>query len=259
MDKVKVLVVEDESILADSIKKMIEKMGYECVGLATNAMSALEMARSDQPDIALLDIRLKGPKTGIWLAEQIRDELEIPYIFMTSFSDRESVTLATSTLPYGYLVKPVDYDNVYTSIATALARFAIENKDKIDTDSISDDAPSRSDEKPEEKPVLLIKDHLFVKIDYQFVKITLESIDFVKSNGNYVEIHYQDKKTLIKETLNNLKAKLNNSFFQVHRSYVVNLEKIERIGGNYIMIDQQQIPITKERKDELLQILNTLY
>ena len=255
MEKVRVLVVEDEVIIAQSIISMIEKMGYECVGTAIRATKGLELAKTLKPDIALLDINLKGEETGIWLAGELKRELNIPYVFLTSLGDKKTIEEATSTMPYGYLLKPVAQQSVYAAIETALARFSQENKTPAQKETTLSVSKS-FDEKEEEKPSLLIKDALFIKDEYQYVKIILSEIDYIKSDGNYIEIHSQGKKKVLKETLKNMETKLPaDIFFQTHRSYLVNVEKIESIGGNSIKVNNEELPIVKERRDALLAYL----
>ena len=255
MEKVRVLVVEDEVIIAQSIISMIEKMGYECVGTAIRATKGLELAKTLKPDIALLDINLKGEETGIWLAGELKRELNIPYVFLTSLGDKKTIEEATSTMPYGYLLKPVAQQSVYAAIETALARFSQENKTPAQKEATLSVSKS-FDEKEEEKPSLLIKDALFIKDEYQYVKIILSEIDYIKSDGNYIEIHSQGKKKVLKETLKNMETKLPaDIFFQTHRSYLVNIEKIESIGGNSIKVNNEELPIVKERRDALLAYL----
>lgn len=105
----------------------------------------------------------------------------------------------------------------------------------------------------------IVDDVLFVKQERQFVKIKLSDIDFIKSRGNYVEIHSGSNERIIKETLKKIQSRLDdNFFFQVHRSYIVNLKKIESVGGNNILVGFTEIPIIKKRKEELLQLLNAL-
>lgn len=259
MEKVKVLVVEDEVIVAQSIISMIEKMGYECVGTAIRAKKALEIALEKKPDIALLDVQLKGEETGIWLAGELKKSLDIPFIFLTSFGDKKTIQEATATVPYGYLLKPVEQQNVYAAIETALAKFSSERSDNIESENQDYDHEQTEQEETLEKPSMVIKDALFIKDEYQYVKITLSDIDFIKSDGNYVELHGNGKKKVIKETLKNIESKLTeNIFFQVHRSYVVNIRKIESIGSTSIRVNNADVPIVKQRKDVLLELLNTL-
>lgn len=244
MEKVKILVVEDEVITAHAIISMVEKMGYECVGTAIRAKKALEMAKALKPDLALLDITLKGEETGIWLAGELKKELNIPYIFLTSLGDKKTIEEATATMPYGYLLKPLEAQNLYAAIETALARFSHENSTKS--------APNGN----QENKTLAIKDALFIKDEYQYVKIVLSDIDYIKSDGNYVEIFSQGSKRVLKETLKNMEAKLpQGDFFQAHRSYLVNVHKIESITGNSVKVGGTELPIVKQKRDELLNLL----
>ncbi len=255
MEKVKVLVVEDEVIIAHAIISMIEKMGYECVGPAIRATKALELAKAKKPDIALLDINLKGEETGIWLAEQLKKELDIPYIFLTSLGDNKTIEEATSTMPYGYLLKPVEQQNIFAAIETALIRFSNEKKVREDFEESSLNIESSLNP----KNALIIKEVLFIKDEYQYVKIIISEVDFIKSDGNYIEINSSGKKKVFKEKLKNIESKLiGNTFFQVHRSYIVNVLKIDNISSSFVKINDVEIPIVKQKKDLLLELLNTL-
>ncbi len=244
MEKVKILVVEDEVITAHAIISMVEKMGYECVGTAIRAKKALDIAKALKPDIALLDITLKGEETGIWLAGELKKELNIPYIFLTSLGDKKTIEEATATMPYGYLLKPLEAQNLYAAIETALARFSHENSSGSSSSSSHDNK------------TLAIKDALFIKDEYQYVKIVVSDIDYIKSDGNYVEIFSQGTKRVLKETLKNMEAKLpQGDFFQAHRSYLVNVNRIESIGGNFIKVGGNEVPVVKDKRDELLNLL----
>lgn len=256
MEKVKVLVVEDEFIVAESIVRIIDKIGYQCVGRADQATKALEMAIELKPDIALFDINLKGEETGIWLAQELKKVMDIPFIFMTSFGDKKTIEEATATVPYGYLIKPVDQKSIFAAVETALAKFGHEKKE-VDEKQHGENIPDS--ENSDIKPLVLIQDALFIKDEYQYVKVSLSDIDFIKSDGNYVELHGNGQKKVFKETLKNIESKLTeNVFFQVHRSYVVNVKKIQMIGSTNIVVNDIEIPIVKQRKDLLLELLNTL-
>lgn len=256
MEKVKVLVVEDETIIAESIVKMVEKMGYVCVGTAIRAESALKIAREKKPDIALLDIHLKGEKTGVWLAQQLNEELNIPFVYITSFTDEKTIKHAASTLPSGYLVKPISYPAVFAAIATALSRFSENKQMSLQEQPFNQRVVNTEEENLNSS--LRIKDLLFIKDEYQYVKIVLADIDFIKSDGNYLEIYYSGKKKVVKETLKNILTKVDDNFVQTHRSYVVNIRKIDSIGSSYLMLDQTKVPLTKTKREELLALLNAL-
>lgn len=243
-----VFIVEDEAIIAESIKTMIEKMGYHCVGTATSAQKALDHIRALQPNLLLLDIRLKGEKSGIWLAENIKMTMDIPFIFMTSFSDQKTVAQAVTTHPHGYLVKPIQYEQVFTTIAAALAKYA---EEKNNTTQTPHTPLSEASIHPNEKDILFIKD------GHEYIKINLAHINFIRADGNYLHIHHH-KKNIIRESLKNIEPKLaQGTFFQVHRSYLINLKNIERITGNTLHIANHQIPISRQKKEELLNAIKT--
>lgn len=160
--------------------------------------------------------------------------------------------MAKAAMPYGYLLKPVEAENIFATIEVALSRFSVENTSSKNAESL---VTSKSDQ-PAKKPTLLIKDALFLKDEYQYVKIMLSDIEYIKSNGNYVEIHGNGKKKVLKETLKSIESKLpSDTFFQVHRSFIVNVSKIQSIGGASIKINEEEIPIVKEKKDLLLSML----
>lgn len=239
MDPVKILIVEDEMITAESIKDMLEDLGYEVQNIFIRAETALEAISKEQPDLALFDIQLKGEHTGIWLAEQVRESFNFPYIFLTSYGDKATIEKASSTHPYGYLLKPIEKQHLYASIEVAIKKFGEISNSEDDTEQI------------------ILKDALFIKDEYLYVKVHFEDIVFIKSNGNYLEVHTESKMHMIKGTLGTFQKSLSpDQFFQTHRSYILNIEKIDAFGGNYIKVRNVDIPITPPNKEELLRKIN---
>jgi PAS domain S-box-containing protein len=124
----RILVVEDEAIVALDIRAELESMAYEVCGIADTADRALALARATRPGLALVDIRLKGPVDGITLAGQLRQELHVPVIFLTSYSDEENVLRATQTMPFGYLTKPFQAKELRAAITIALHNAEVERR-----------------------------------------------------------------------------------------------------------------------------------
>lgn len=241
MTPLKIMIVEDEMITAESIKDMLEDLGYDVVGICMRAETALDAILSEEPDFALLDINLKGGKTGIWLAEQLHQKFDIPYVFLTSYGDKATIEQATATNPYGYLLKPIDKQHLYASIEVAIKKFA----------ELHRATPSNDLED------IVLKDSLFIKDEYLFVKVKFEDIHLAKANGNYIEVHTRDKKHLIKGTLGSFVETLPpGMFFQTHRSYLINIEKIDAIGGNFVKLGATDVPITAPNKEDLMTQLN---
>jgi response regulator of citrate/malate metabolism len=103
--KQKILIVEDEFIVANDLRIMLEKAGYKVCGIAPSVVKALELIATKAPDWILLDIFLQGDKTGIDLAGQLT-EMEIPFIYISANTNQGILEAAKATLPYGFLVKP---------------------------------------------------------------------------------------------------------------------------------------------------------
>lgn len=241
MAPLRITIVEDEMITAESIKDMLEDLGYEVTGIYIRATKALEAIVRDKPDFALLDINLKGEETGIWLAEQLRKDHNIPYVFLTSYGDKATIEKATETNPYGYLLKPIEKQHLFASIEVAIKKFGEINNTQASSDFEG----------------TILKDSLFVKDEYLYVKVQFQDIHYIKSNGNYLEVNTESKKHLIKGTMGSFVDTLpKNMFYQSHRSYVLNIEKIDAFGGNYVKMGSSEVPIAAANKDELMNHLN---
>lgn len=120
---VRVLIVEDEYILAINLQESLESLGYTVVDIADSAELAIDKATELQPNLILMDIRLRGEEDGIHAAEKIWQNLQIPIIYVTGHSDKSTVERATLTSPFGYILKPVREKELYVAIQTALNRY----------------------------------------------------------------------------------------------------------------------------------------
>ncbi|MFP4579069.1 MAG: response regulator, partial [Coleofasciculus sp.] len=119
----KILVVEDERIIAINLKESLESLGYTVPAIAASGEKAIEKATEFRPDLVLMDIWLKGNMDGIEAAEQIWEHLKIPTIYVTGHSDQSTVERAKITAPFGYILKPVKEQALYVAIETALQRY----------------------------------------------------------------------------------------------------------------------------------------
>jgi PAS domain S-box-containing protein len=128
MPDASILIVEDEVIIAQDLKQKLESLGYQKPRICTSGEEAIEAIKSRVPDLILMDIRLKGTLSGIDTAERIHQTLDIPVIFLTAHADTKTLEQAKQSLPYGYLVKPLeDERSLYASIEIALHKHRIEN------------------------------------------------------------------------------------------------------------------------------------
>jgi DNA-binding NarL/FixJ family response regulator len=127
----RILIVEDDPIISEDIATILEKEGYEIAGKAYSGLQAFDMLVNREPDLVLLDIALKGDKDGIEIAEVIRARYRIPFIYITSFSDPETLSRVKTTLPFGYIVKPFRDKDILTAIELAMFRFTEEQKKSL--------------------------------------------------------------------------------------------------------------------------------
>lgn len=126
-NKEKILVIEDEALVARELQHRLTKMGWEVVGIAYGD-EAIELARQTQPDLLLTDIHLKNGADGIEVAQKICEEIDIPVVFLTAYSDEQTVSKAKLATPFGYIIKPVENRELQITIDMALYKFRIEKE-----------------------------------------------------------------------------------------------------------------------------------
>ncbi len=133
----KIVIVEDEVIVARDIAETVTGLGYAVPGFAGNVDDALALVEEHAPDLVLVDIVLKGERDGVWLGRVLREEHAVPFIYLTSHADRRTVEQARVTRPNGYLVKPFSEDDLYAAVETALANYA-EAQRHIDLEALAE-------------------------------------------------------------------------------------------------------------------------
>lgn len=126
--KLKILIVEDESIVARDIKSTLKTFGYEVVGIVASGEEAIEQAQLLRPDLVLMDIMLKGDLTGIEAAKEIRHKLLIPIVFLTAYVDEKTLSDAKLSEPFGYIVKPFEDAELHSTVQMAIYRFKLERQ-----------------------------------------------------------------------------------------------------------------------------------
>jgi two-component system, LytTR family, response regulator LytT len=240
MAGIKVGIVEDEMLIAQGIANALSQLGYASTEPAVGYTEALEMIEREQPDILLLDIQLSGKKDGIDLAWKIKEDYNLPFIFLTANSDPETVERAKKLCPPAYLVKPFNKDDLYTSIEICLHNFSAK-QEKKDTG---------------EKGNYMIKECLFIKQGHLFHKVKVEDILYLESDNVYIYVYTPNDKFLVRSTLQHYLNLIDSKhFFRVHRSFAVNINHIDTINSESVFISSREIPIGKAYRDELLTLL----
>ncbi len=247
---IKILIVEDNVIIADDMQSMLEEIGYEVVDNVIVYEQAIEVLKNNHVDLVLIDIILASDKTGIDLGKHIRQNYNIPFIFVTSNSDKATVENAKTVKPDGYLVKPFEQQDLYTSIEIALSNFNYSKK------NASTDIAETGGESFTSNSVL--KDSIFVKKQHLYYRIQFGDIQFIKADNVYLEVNTVDKKFLVRSPLKDYLEKLpKNKFFRAHKSYIVNVDHIDAINSKDIMINNTLIPISKDFKEFIISSMNS--
>lgn len=198
----RILVVEDEPLIAEDIAQTLEKQGYVVAGIAGSSTKALDMLVTKTPDLALLDISIKGDKNGIDLAEIINSKYKIPFIYLTSYSDMATLERARTSLPSGYIVKPFKDKDLLSSIEMAIYRHQHETRDGF---------PSSS--QLEERSGL----H-FTNMEYEILKLLWQGLPN-KEIGLETHTSVNTVKTHLKNIFSKLNAKSRNEVIVVMRNW----------------------------------------
>jgi two-component system cell cycle sensor histidine kinase/response regulator CckA len=128
MQGIKILIVEDEAIVAEDIRNSLQNLGYTILAVVSSGEKAITKIEEDKPDLVLMDIVLKGDMDGIEAASQINARFNIPVIYLTAFADENTIERAKLTEPFGYIVKPFDERELHTNIEMAIYKYQMERK-----------------------------------------------------------------------------------------------------------------------------------
>ncbi|WP_055443791.1 response regulator [Lacinutrix himadriensis] len=124
MPAIRILIIEDDPIIAEDIKDMLTSVNYQVAGIAYDMEEALHCIEKTKPDVVLLDINLDGNYEGFEIAEHINKTRKIPFLYLTSYSGKDIINQAKQTLPMGYIVKPFNEQELFTSIEIAFYNFS---------------------------------------------------------------------------------------------------------------------------------------
>ena len=240
MQQVKIGIVEDEIIIADSIQAVLKSMHYSVPEPCCDYDEAIKMLQTTQPDLVLLDINLAGSEMdGIAVARYIRENLDIPFIFLTANSDAGTLTKAKTVTPNAFLVKPFQREDLYASIEIALHNFYNAGKAVSNIENTEPPKPARQ--------------YIFIKEGTQFYKINLSEIIYLESDHVYVNVYTSTRKYLVRTSLQQYIEELDETVFvRIHRGYVVNIQKVDSVGPAYVSIGNKQLPVSRKYRDMML-------
>jgi two-component system, response regulator PdtaR len=250
-EAIKVMIVEDESIVAMDLAAGLEQDGYTVTGIADNFQDAITLFQEHPADILLMDIHIQGEKDGVETASALMQIRQVPLIYLTAFTDSATVERVKHTNPSAFLTKPYNIDNVRIAIDLAMHNFA-EARPAGQTGKI---LPLHTAERKADKEQLLqLKEYIFIKQNYRFIKFKLADILYAEADNNYVNILTAAQKFALRLSLADLLDRLQfNRLVRVHRSYAVNLDAISSFDDQLISIGQHEIPIGRNYRQDFME------
>ena len=236
MKDIQILVVEDEPIIADDLVFMLEEMGYPNVDTVHYGEHAIKQLEEKAYDLLLLDINLEGDIDGNQVAEIAHAHHSLPYLFLTSLSDERTLERVKKTNPSAYLVKPIDEKDLMVNIQLTLAR-------QLDQTSNPKVYPS----------------NYYIKDRTKMSKVNTDDILYLEGSNNYTIVHTKEKKFVISQTLKRVALSMNPSqFVRIHKSAMVNLEKIDEIVDAHVVIFGAKLAIGRTYRSGLMARLDTI-
>lgn len=226
---IQILIVEDEFITQRTIANQLEEIGYKIAGLAMSSKEAIEILNSKKVNFAILDINIQGENDGIWLANFIKEKYNIPFIYLTAYSDDHTIKRAIRTEPFSYLVKPFQKYDLLTSIEISILNF-----NRLH---------------PKKEAFILLKHNEIFK------KITIASILYIESDKNYLKLFCKEELYRYRSTINDFMELLPNDFYQTHKGFIVNSNFITGFNHSFVRINETQIPISKTYKEKIMKLL----
>lgn len=223
--KLRLIIVEDDPLIAFDIKGIVEDGGYEVVKVFHSASDAVQIAE-ESFDLALLDININGERDGINLGVYLKETYGKPCFFISSYYDDETVNKAKKAEPMAYVLKPYEERDILINLE--LARHRINQHA----------APAE-------------KAHLFVKSGGSLTKIVPSEVLVAQAYDMYTHLFVDGKRITASQTLKEIeKLFASHNFVRVHRSFMVNMDAVEGICDDEILIGGQHVPVGRTYKKD---------
>jgi DNA-binding LytR/AlgR family response regulator len=249
MNKIRVVIVEDEFPIAEDIRLRLEQNDYEVLSVFDRAETALPFMHQNSPDILLADIKLLGKADGISMVEELQQQLKLPVIYITANSDRATYDRAKRTNPHAFLIKPFSTVNLLAAIDLALHNFSAGQ-------SPQDISRNTGAIHPHADEQFLVNQCLFIRTNGKYKKIMSDSILYIEASGSYIHLQTHCERFTLAQNLSQFQRKTPLAdFVRVHRSYIVNINKVDSFEESYLFIQNFKLPISDfYRKDFLSRI-----
>lgn len=241
MPTLNILIVEDEPIIARDLSFALSDMGYAVSGIAHSAEVALKYLAEKTIDLCLLDINIEGHLSGIDVGHIINQQYQIPFIYLTSYSDQNTLARVKITQPYGYLVKPVDEPTLKSTLEIALYNF--QNQSTLTTKNNEE---------------FWLESEFFIRHRGELIKVNVGDILYAEANDNYTLLHTETQKYMVSAVLKKVEEKLlPHAFCRIHRSYLINLRCIEKVAQYDVYLGGRPLPISRKYREDFLSKITT--
>jgi DNA-binding LytR/AlgR family response regulator len=246
MKHARIYLVEDDYVVAKNLSFQLESLDYQVVGISETGEEGLLRILKEKPDLVILDIDLAGVMNGIEVGKKLKEQLHIPFIYVTAHADSDTMSEALPTEPWAYLAKPFNENTLRSSIELALYKSHQQKQQ----------APPEAEIKDKK---YTLDDAIFIKSKNRLVKVALRDILFVEANDIYSNVYTAGNKYIVNYTLKAIAEKFpETGFLRVHRSYLVNHQKVEALEYNDLLLQGHRIPIGKTYRDGLMQFFDVM-
>lgn len=258
-EKINVLIVEDEALVALDLAKGLEREGYNIIGPADNAEEAEFFFRENDVDIILTDVKIIGTKDGVDTAASLLSLKKVPVIFLTAFTDDVTVDRAKKTYPAAFLTKPYNFTSVRLAIAVAINNLSLAKQQKAEgsINAIEKYVAQPEENIAEREVILQMEETIFVRYNYRFIKVHLSELKFIEADNNYVNLITTSKKITLRLSLNQILEKITyKKLVRIHRSYAININWINSFNENSVFVDKAELPMGKNYRKYFFEYFN---
>lgn len=246
---IKILVVEDEMIIAAKISMQLNSLGYEVTGILPHGEDAILYVHENKPDIVLLDINLKGKLDGIETAKQLQQLINAPIIYITANNDDVTFNRAKATKPAAFISKPFKQLDLQRAIELTISRMA-ENETGVHSETENSTAVDRP---------FILSDRIFVRHKDKMIKIMNADILYIEAERNYSRIFTASREYLLSVTLKTIEEKFSTQYFvRIHRSFIINLLHVDEVAESHVLIEQKTVSMSAGMKEHLMERIQTL-
>lgn len=235
---VRVLIIEDEMLVAEDIATDLSEYGFVVVDTLISGEECLEKFELLNPDVVIMDIHIKGKWDGIETARLLNENKNVPIIYLTANSDKNTIQRLLSVFPAPFISKPYNSKDLMIAIELAFAKSNSQNftveKQKID-------------------------EVIFIKTSTQYKKVKLKNILYLEASGSYAKVITAEEEYLVSNNLSHFEEIVHHpSFKRIHRSYIVNIDYVDALEGNSLVVNHQSLPVSKAFQKEIMNLFKKL-